>query len=171
MADQRPRTDRRQNFRRGRGGKSFAKSAPPSEFDHKMIEIRRVTRVVKGGRRFSFSALVTAGDRRGRVGVGIGKASDISEAIEKALRDAKKHLITVPLTDKQSLPHEVAAKFGSSRVALRPAPGRGIVAGGAMRAILSLAGARAVSGKILSPSKNKINNARATIKALSSLCN
>ncbi|MEK7552539.1 MAG: 30S ribosomal protein S5 [Patescibacteria group bacterium] len=157
---------------RGRGGKPSTGArgqAAGSELEHKMIEVRRVTRVVKGGRRFSFSALVVAGDRRGRVGVGLGKAGDISEAIEKGLRQAKKRMVTVPLTKTSSVPHQVSAKFGSSRVIIRPAPNHGVVAGGAVRVILNLAGVRAVSGKIISPSKNKINNAKATIAALAEL--
>ncbi len=134
-----------------------------------MISIRRVTRVVKGGRRFSFSALVAAGDKRGRIGLGLGKAGDISEAIEKGFRQAKKRMLTLPLTADHSIPHEVRAKFGSSRVVIRPAPGRGIVAGSAGRVLLALAGVRGVSAKVISPSKNKINIARAAIAALASL--
>jgi len=148
-----------------RGGKDQT----PPEFDHKTIAVRRVTRVVKGGRRFSFSVMVAAGDHKGRIGLGLGKSGNIAEAIEKALRQAKKSLLTLPFTADHSIPHEVEAKFGSSRVVLRPAPKRGIVAGSAVRTILSLAGLRAVSGKIISPSKNKINNARATMKALGNL--
>lgn len=147
-------------------------AATPSknnEFDHKMIALRRVTRVVKGGRRFSFSALVAAGDRRGRVGLGLGKAGYISEAIEKGLRQAKKRMLTLPLTPDSSIPHETAAKFGGSKVVIRPAPKRGIVAGSAVRIILDLAGVRAVNGKIISRSKNKINNARAAMLALANL--
>jgi len=145
------------------------KNQAPPEFDQKTIDVRRVTRVVKGGRRFSFSVLVAAGDHKGRIGLGLGKSGNIAEAIEKAMRQAKKHLLNLPLTAERSIPHEVEAKFGSSRVILRPAPKRGIVAGSAVRAILTLAGLRAVSGKILSPSKNKINNARATMAALALL--
>lgn len=158
------RRSRRTAARRGGG----ARAAPP-EFDHQMMAIRRVTRVVKGGRRFSFSVLVAAGDRRGRVGLGLGKAGGISEAIDKGLRQAKKRMLTLPLTRDHSIPHEVRAKFGSSRVVIRPAPGRGIVAGSVVRVILSLAGVRGVSAKIISPSKNQINNARATIKALDAI--
>lgn len=139
------------------------------ELDHKMISIRRVTRVVKGGRRFSFSALVAAGDKRGRLGLGLGKAGDISEAIEKGFRQAKKRMLTLPLTPDHSIFHEISAKFGSSRVVIRPAPKRGIVAGSAVRVLLSLAGVRGVGAKIISPSKNKINIARAAMAALSSL--
>ena len=151
--------------RPARGGRD---SAPP-EYEQKMINIRRVTRVVKGGRRFSFSVLLAIGNRRGKVGLGVGKAADISLAIEKAFREAKKRLLTLTLTKTLSIPHEVEAKFASSRVIIRPAPGRGIVAGSAMRIILDLAGIRAVSAKILSPSKSKLNNARATMQALATL--
>ncbi len=141
----------------------------PPEYEQKTINIRRVTRVVKGGRRFSFSVLLAIGNRKGKVGLGVGKAADISLAIEKAFREAKKRLLTLTLTKESSIPHEVEAKFASSRVIIRPAPGRGIVAGSAMRIILDLAGIRAVSAKILSPSKSKLNNARATMEALKSL--
>ncbi|MBI2097901.1 MAG: 30S ribosomal protein S5 [Candidatus Vogelbacteria bacterium] len=152
----------------GRTKTAKTKTAP-SEFDHKMISLRRVTRVVKGGRRFSFSALVAAGDKRGRIGLGLGKAGDISEAIEKGFRQAKKRMLTLPLTADHSIPHEVMAKFGSSRVVIRPAPERGIVAGSAVRVLLALAGVRGVSAKVISPSKNKINIARAALAALGSL--
>ena len=134
-----------------------------------MINIRRVTRVVKGGRRFSFSVLLAIGNRKGKVGLGVGKAADISLALEKAFREAKKRLLTLTLDQHSSIPHEVAAKFNSSRVIIRPAPGRGIVAGSAMRVILELAGIRGVSAKILSPSKSQLNNARATMRALAEL--
>ena len=148
-----------------RGSRAKTNQSAPPEFDHKMMAVRRVTRVVKGGRRFSFSVLVAAGDRRGRIGLGLGKAGDISEAIEKGLRQAKKHMISLPLTRDQSIPHEIEAKFGSSRVVIRPAPKRGIVAGSVVRVLLTLAGVNGVSAKIISPSKNKINNARAVMKA------
>jgi len=151
--------------RSARGGRD---SVPP-EFEQKMINIRRVTRVVKGGRRFSFSVLLAIGNRRGKVGLGVGKAADISLALEKAFREAKKHLLTLTLTKQSSIPHEVTAKFNSSRVIIRPAPSRGIVAGSAMRVILDLAGVRAVSAKIISPSKSQLNNARATMQALRAL--
>ena len=147
------------------GGRDYA----PPEFEQKMINIRRVTRVVKGGRRFSFSVLLVIGNRKGKVGLGVGKAADISLALEKAFREAKKRLLTLTLDKQSSIPHEVAAKFNSSRVIIRPAPGRGIVAGSAMRVILDLAGIRGVSAKILSPSKSQLNNARATMRALAEL--
>lgn len=140
-----------------------------SEFDNKLLEIRRVARVVAGGRRFSFSATVVIGDRKGRVGVGIGKASDTPISIEKAIRDAKKNMVKVNLSKNNSIRHEVEAKYGGSVVTIRPAPGKGIVAGSAVRVVLELTGISAVSAKILSRSKNKINNARAAILALSKL--
>ena len=136
------------------------------EFDQKIISIRRVTRVVTGGRRFSFSVGIVIGDRKGRVGVGLGKASDTPLAIEKAIRDARKNMIEVNMTDKNTIPHEVSAKYSSSRVTVMRAPGKGILAGSSARTILEYAGIKEVSAKIFSRSKNKINNAKATIKAL-----
>lgn len=136
------------------------------EFDQKTIDIRRVTRVVKGGRRFSFSAVIAAGDRAGRVGLGLGKAADVSQAIEKGFKDARKHLLRIGLTKEASLPYEARAKFTSSRVRLAPAPGRGLSAGSSARILLELAGVRDVSAKFLSRSKNKLNNARAVMSAL-----
>lgn len=139
------------------------------EFDQKIIDIRRVTRVVKGGRRFSFSVAMILGNKKGSVGVGLGKASDTSLAIDKAMRDAKRKMIRVKLTKDMSIPHEVSAKYCASDVVIRPAKGRGVVAGSSLRTVLELAGAKEVGGKVLSRSKNKINNARAAIKALSKL--
>lgn len=152
---------------RGAGGKRTERER--SEFDQRTILIRRVARVMAGGRRFSFSAAIVAGDRRGRVGVGIGKGGDTALAIEKALRDAKKNMITVKLTDKMSIPHDVMAKVSSGIVSIRPAPQRGIVAGSSVKLVLELAGVKDVTAKILSPSKNKLNIARATIQALKTL--
>lgn len=139
------------------------------EFDQKIISIRRVTRVVTGGRRFAFSVAIVAGNRKGMVGVGLGKANDTSIAIDKALRDAKKSMITLKLTKSGSIPHEVNAKFSSSRVFIMPAPGRGVIAGTSVRTVLELAGVKDVGAKIRSGSKNRINNARATIAALQML--
>ncbi len=139
------------------------------EFDNKIISIRRVTRVVAGGRRFSFSIAVVVGDKKGRVGVGIGKAGDTPIAVEKAVRDGKRSMITVPLNKRNSIAHEVYAKYSSARVSLMPAPGKGIIAGSAVRTVLELLGAKEVSSKILSRSKNKLNIARATINALKNL--
>ncbi len=139
------------------------------EFDQKIINVRRVARVVAGGRRFSFSVALVAGDKNGRVGVGIGKAGDTSLAMAKAFNKAKRVMIKVPLTKTKSIPHEVTAKFKAAQVVLRPAQGRGLVAGSALRVVLNLAGAHDVNAKILSRSKDKLNIARATILALSSL--
>jgi len=158
-----------EGFRPRRSGdRKFAEREKP-EFDHKVINVRRVARVVAGGRRFSFSVVVIAGDRKGRVGVGIGKAGDTALAIEKALNKAKKDMIKVPMTENKSIAHEVDAKFQSANVSLRPAKGRGLVAGSSVRVMLNLAGVKDVNAKISSRSKNKLNIARATIIALKSL--
>ena len=140
-----------------------------SEYDQKIVSIRRVTRVVAGGRRFSFSVTMVIGNRKGSVGVGIGKASDTALAIEKAIRNAKRNLITPNLTKNNSIPFEVSAKYCASKVLIMPTPGRGLKAGGAVRTVLDLLGADDISAKILSRSKNHLNNARATIDALSQI--
>ena len=138
-----------------------------SEFDQKLIDLSRVARVVAGGRRFSFRAAIVLGDRKGRVGFGLGKGADTSLAIEKATRDAKKNMIFVTLNKDNSISHEVAAKYSSGRVIIKPAKlGKGLVAGGAARAVLSFAGVLNASLKTLSHTKNKINIAKATIEAL-----
>jgi small subunit ribosomal protein S5 len=144
-------------------------SKPRSEFEQKIISLRRVTRVVAGGRRFSFSVGMVIGDRLGSVGVGLGKASDTALAIEKAIRDAKKNMIKPALTKTNSIHHDVEAKYCASRVMMVPTPGKGLKAGGAMRTILDLLGVKDVTGKIFSRSKNHVNNAKATIKALKQL--
>lgn len=149
--------------RPGRGGHERARP----EFEHKVINVRRVTRVVAGGRRFSFSVALVAGDRKGAVGVGIGKAGDTALAIEKAMRSAKKNMIKLKLTKSMSIPHDVKAKFSSARILIMPARGRGIIAGSSVRNVLHLAGIKDVSAKILSGSKNKLNIARVAVKALS----
>ncbi|MBP9749164.1 MAG: 30S ribosomal protein S5 [Candidatus Pacebacteria bacterium] len=140
-----------------------------SEFDNKVIDIRRVTRVVAGGRRFSFSVTLVLGNGNGKVGVGLGKASDTALAIEKATRDAERHMITVPITEGSSIPHDVQVKYASAHVMLIPAHGKGLKAGSAVRTVLELAGVRNVTTKIFSRSKNPLNNARATVLALSAL--
>jgi small subunit ribosomal protein S5 len=140
-----------------------------SEFDQKIISIRRVTRVVTGGRRFAFSVAIVIGDRKGKVGVGLGKAGDTPLAIDKAVRDARKNMIKVAMTKNGSIPHEVEAKYGSSIVKIMKAPGKGVLAGSSVRTVLEFAGLKEVSSKIFSRSKNKINNAKAATKALSKL--
>jgi small subunit ribosomal protein S5 len=142
---------------------------PRSEFDHKTVSIRRVTRVTSGGRRFSFSVTLVAGNHKGMVGVGQGKAGDTPLAIDKALRDAKKNMIQIATTKDMSIPHEVSAKYSSCRVLIMPAPGRGILAGSSVRTVLELAGISQVNAKILSGSKNRANIAKVALKALESL--
>lgn len=142
---------------------------PRSEFDQKIIGIRRVTRVVAGGRRMSFAVALVAGNRKGKVGVGTGKAIDTALAIEKAFRDAKKNMINIPLTKTNSIPHDVSAKYSASVVAIIPSRGSGLVAGGAVRSVLELGGVTDVTAKLLSRSKNAINNAEATLKAIAKL--
>lgn len=140
---------------------------PKSEFDQKIIKIRRVTRVVSGGRRFSFSVAMVLGNRKGSVGVGVAKASDTALAIEKAIRKAKKTLIKLKLTDNDSIPYDVSAKYCSSLVQIIPAKlGKGLSAGSSVKTVLELAGITDVTAKIISRSKNKLNNAMTTLRAL-----
>lgn len=152
-----------------RGPRSGRAPRERSEFDSVTIEARRVARVMAGGRRFNFSITVVIGDKKGRVGVGIGKAADTALAIDKATRDAKKHLITVSRTPSNSIPHAVEAKYASSTVEIIPSKGRGLVAGSAMRTVLDMAGVTDVVTKIHSRSKNKLTIARATVEALKQL--
>lgn len=142
---------------------------PRSEFDQQTLMVRRVTRVTAGGKRFNISIVLAIGNHRGVVGVGTGKGLDTAVALEKAMREAKRHLITVPVTKTMSIPHRVEAKYSSAKVIIMPAPRRGIIAGSALRSILSLAGLHDVNAKILSGSKNKLNIARAAIEALKQL--
>ncbi|MBI1975471.1 MAG: 30S ribosomal protein S5 [Candidatus Vogelbacteria bacterium] len=142
---------------------------PAPEFAQKILGIRRVARVVAGGRRFSFSVALVLGDKQGRVGVGLGKAGDTSLAIDKATKSAKRAMIKVPLTTDRSIRTESEAKYAASRVFLKPARGRGLVAGSAVRSVLDLAGITDVDAKVLSRSKNQLNNARAALKALARL--
>lgn len=140
-----------------------------SEYDQKVLDMARVTRVVAGGRRFSFRATVGLGNRKGKIGVGIGKGLDVSQAVDKAVADAKKNMIIVALKEG-TIPHEVGAKYGAAKVFLKPAPrGSGLVAGGAVRVICDLAGIENISAKIISKSTNKLNNAQATLDALRKL--
>jgi small subunit ribosomal protein S5 len=157
----------RRNERRPRRGARPERQKP--EFDQKIISIRRVTRVMGGGRRFSFSVAMVIGDKRGKVGVGIGKAGDTQLAIEKAIRDAKKNMITIVMNKDSHLPHDVHVKYASSEVMIIPAPGRGLVAGSSVRTVLELGGVKDVTAKIFSRSKNKLNNARAAVEALKQL--
>src|SRR3989338_1526456 len=152
------------NFRQ----RGFDKVSP--EFDQKMIDLRRVARVVAGGRRFSFRATLVVGNRKGEVGLGTAKASDTAAAIQKAFRQALKKTIKISLTDSGSIAHDVYGMFARAKVLIRPAvEGHGLVAGSSVRTVLDFAGIKNASAKILSHSKNKISNARAAIEALKSL--
>ncbi|MBX4181359.1 30S ribosomal protein S5 [Candidatus Parcubacteria bacterium] len=168
------RNDRGDRGGRDRGGRGRrpaqrrGERAKP-EFDQKIVSLRRVTRVMAGGRRFSFSVAIVAGNRKGMVGVGQGKATDTPLAIEKAFRDARKNMITVNTTKTMSIPHDVEAKYASSWVKIRPAKGKGVLAGSSVRTVLELAGLKEIGAKLLSRSKNHANNAYAAVKALKQL--
>jgi small subunit ribosomal protein S5 len=157
------------NDKRGGGRRPGSFTRPKPEFDQKILDIRRVTRVVAGGRRFSFSVALIAGDRKGSVGLGLGKAGDTSLAINKALRNAKKNMVRLKLTKTMSLPYDVKANFANAEVMILPNKGRGLVAGSVLRDIAKIAGIKDITGKILSGSKNKLNNAKAVMKALSEI--
>lgn len=154
--------------RRGGPRREFSERPKP-EFDQKIISIRRVTRVVAGGRRFSLSVAMAIGDKKGNIGLGTGKAIDTSLAINKAVRSARKNMITLKLTKDGSIPYDVSAKFGSSKVMIMPNRTKGLVAGAAARELLVLGGVKNVTSKVLSKSKNKLNNARAAFAALSKI--
>lgn len=140
------------------------------EFKEKVLDLRRVTRVVKGGKRFRFRATVAIGDERGRVAVGIGKGADFQQAVAKGKADAKKSMIFVRLKDNRTIPHEVLAKYSAARIIIKPAKlGHGLKAGGSVRVVLSLAGVKDATAKILSRTPNKLTNALATIEALKAL--
>jgi small subunit ribosomal protein S5 len=147
----------------------FVKQQEKKEYEQKLLDVARVVRVMAGGRRFRFRATVVIGNRKGKVGLGVSKGQDISLAVEKAVLNAEKNIIQVNLNEG-TIPHESEAKFGSAKVLLKPGvKGKGIVAGGSVRIVCDLAGISSVSGKALGKTKNKLNNAQATIKALKNL--
>ncbi len=166
-----PNTDRKsQGGNRGRGRKRSFRKREPKEFEESIINIDRVTRVTKGGRQMRFRVSVVIGNKKGKVGFGIGKSSEVMIGVQKAVANAKKNLITVPIFE-DSLPHEIVGKFKASTILLFPAPeGKGVIAGGAVRKVLELAGVKNVLSK-MHGSRNGINSTYATINALGALQN
>lgn len=162
-------SDNKRDFKKNRRPTRRQGGAPKSEFDQRMLSIRRVTRVSSGGRRFSFSVVMAIGNGRGKVGVGIGKAGDTSLAIDKAIKNAKKNLVEIKTTKTMSIPHEVESKYSSAVVSMKPSLGRGIVAGSAVRDLVELGGLKDIVGKVRSGSKNKLNIAHATLAAFKKL--
>ncbi len=155
-------------------GTTNSRKRPPmkkrvSEFEEKVIDIARVTTVVKGGRRFSFSAIVIIGNKKGKVGIGHGKAKEVPDSIKKAIKNAQTNMINVPIINKSTIPHEIQTKYLSSNVLLKPAPkGKGIIASGTVRSVVELAGITDIYTKSYG-SRTKANTAKATLKALSKL--
>lgn len=141
----------------------------PQEFGEKVIRISRVTKKTKGGNNISFTALVVVGDRKGRVGIALGKAKDVMNAIKKGVRRGKKNLIQVPLVENRTIPYELSLKVGAAKLILKPAPaGTGVIAGGSVRSVLELAGIKDVVSKILG-TNNSMSNVTATFDALKTM--
>ena len=141
-----------------------------SEFEDKVLELRRVTRVVAGGKRFRFRATVVVGNGKGKIGIGVGKGLDVQQAIMKGKARANKAMVTIALKDKRTIPHETQAKYSAAQVLIKPAPeGHGLRAGSAIRAILTLAGIKDASAKAVGRTTNKLTNAWATLEALKAM--
>lgn len=152
-----------------RDNKRGRRGIKKDEFDSNLLDLTRVERMTGGGRRLRFRAVVIVGDRKGRVGLGVAKGLDVAQSIEKATRLAKKNVIEVPIIEG-TIPFEVEAKYGAARILIRPQrKGRGLVAGGTVRVICDLSGIEDISSKVLSKSRNKINNAKATLLAFQKL--
>lgn len=163
------RDEKRKGKRDSKKGDRGARTEKESEWQERVVQIRRVTKVVKGGKKLSFRAIVVVGNEKGQVGVGVGKAADVINAVKKGVSDARKHAIDVPLTKSNSIPHPTNGIGGGAKVMIRPAsPGTGVIAGGAVRTVLELAGVKNILAKQLG-SSSPLNNARAAINALSTL--
>ena len=146
------------------------KNKKKSDLTERVLEIKRVTRVVAGGKRLSFRAIVVVGNKNGKIGLGIGKGLDVAQAVEKAKRKAEKNLFTVPLKDGRTIAYEIEEKYNAAKIRIKPAkPNHGLIAGGSARIVLELAGIKDVSAKILGRTTNKLTNALATINALKKL--
>ena len=140
-----------------------------SRWEERVVQVKRVTKVVKGGKKLSFRVILVVGNEQGQVGVGVGKASDVIGAVKKGVTDAKKHLVSVPLTKSNSIPHPINGISGAAKVILRPsAPGSGVIAGGSVRTVLELSGVQNILAKQLG-SNNTLNNARAVLNGLTQL--
>ncbi|QNM93416.1 30S ribosomal protein S5 [Mycoplasma sp. Pen4] len=162
------KSDNNNRPRRNGGPRRSRNQKFESEYSEKVVDIARVTKVVKGGRRFSFSAFVVVGNKKGSVGFGHGKANEVPDAIKKAIKDAQNNLVNVPLVNG-TIPHEIKAKFLASRVLLKPAPkGKGLIASGTVRAVVELAGYTDIVTKTYG-SRSKANVVKATVKALQQL--
>lgn len=149
---------------RGGRGHRDRKPSEPKEFEQKVVDLARVTRVMAGGKRMRFRACVAIGDGKGRVGVGVTKGVDVTTAINKAVTSAKKHLVTIPIRN-ETIPHVIRVKFGAAFILLKPAPkGTGVIAGGPIRILMELGGVKNIVAKMLG-SQNKVNNVYATLKA------
>ncbi len=168
-----PSRDGRNMNNRGRdprfGNSRYNQNQEPSEFVEKVVQVNRVSKKTPGGDKRSLSVLAVVGDRKGRVGVGLGKAGDVQSAVAKATAYAKKHLIEVPLKEQRTIPHTMFIKLGAAKIILKPAPkGTGVIAGGAVRVVVEAAGVHDIVSKILG-TKNKASNVYATLEALKKL--
>lgn len=149
--------------------KKNIKNKDENNWEEKVVQVKRVTKVVKGGKKLSFRAVLVIGNENGQIGVGVGKANDVIGAVKKGVADAKKHTINIPLTKYLSIPHPINGRAGAAKVMLRPsATGSGVIAGGSTRAVLELAGIKNILAKQLG-SNNTLNNARAVLNALQNL--